>query len=152
MNRVAIVGSREFEFSPAPETTDIFIRRIVESLVERGPLTIYSGGARGVDRWVAEACDGLGFHRCPGDAFVEAEYAGPPYHFVEYLAQWRDAEGRLDKGAGFRRNRRVVAEADLIIALFADGPSTPGTRNVVKVAKAQGKPVHYYHEGDWGKM
>lgn len=150
--KVAIVGSRGFAFTQAPDRTDEFVRAIVRSLMMENPLVVLSGGAAGVDTFVREACESLGFHICKLDAFEEAEDGGHrEHHFVEYLALWRDADGKLDRGAGFKRNRRVVAEADMVIALFADGPSTPGTKNVVKTAREQGKPVHVYHEGEWTK-
>jgi len=139
MKRVAIVGSRGF-------TDDVLVTAAVTHLAASNPwLTILSGGAGGVDTMVREACVGLGFHACEGNAMEEPQGG---HHFVEYLAIWR-VGGTLDRGAGFRRNRRIVAEADLVIALFAPGPRSKGTSNMVELAQRGGLPLHVYHEGEW---
>jgi hypothetical protein len=64
---------------------------------------------------------------------------------VRYLANWKK-EG---KAAGHNRNGKMIADADMLIALFAPGPRTPGTSDAVRQAKAKGIPVHIYHEGTW---
>jgi len=143
--KVAVVGSRGFDLSA-------MVPAIIQSLVNRAhdahqPLTILSGGARGVDTLVAEACAGLEFHICGANVHDEPIDGN---HFVEYIAIWRTL-GKLDKGAGFKRNRRIVAEADMVIALFADGPRSPGTSNTVQLAVDKGVPVHIWHEGVWSR-
>jgi len=144
MMKVAVVGSRGFDVPG-------MVPAIIQSLVHRARdanqlLTIFSGGAKGVDALVREACVELEFHVCQGIPYDEPRGGN---HFVEYLAIWRDLTGKLDRGAGFKRNRRIVAEADMVIALFADGPRSPGTSNTVQLAVDKGVPVHIWHEGVW---
>lgn len=143
--KVAIVGSRGFDI---PGMVAAIVQSLVHRAEERGEtLTVFSGGARGVDEQAREACVELGFHVCNSN--IHDEPVDPVHHLVEYLAMWRDPSGKLDRGAGFRRNRRIVAEADMVIALFADGPRTPGTSNTVRLAVDKGVPVHIWHEGRW---
>lgn len=62
-----------------------------------------------------------------------------------YEARW-EIEGTR---AGHNRNTWMVSESDALIALFADGPRTPGTSNAVENARRKGIPVYIYHEGRW---
>lgn len=77
---------------------------------------VVSGGARGVDRTAA----------------VTAHEAG--LVVVEYRADWTKG-----KGAGFERNRLIVAQADRVVA-FWDGQSR-GTLDTIEKARKAGKPV-----------
>lgn len=43
----------------------------------------------------------------------------------------------------------MIADADKLIAVFADGPKTPGTSNAVMWANRKGIPVFVYHDGNW---
>jgi hypothetical protein len=88
----------------------------------------------GVDRCVAEVWDGA--------EWTEAY----PFGAVRpYEARWQQ-EGRR---AGHNRNAWMVSESDALVALFADGPPTPGTSNAVEAARRKGIPVVQYHEGRW---
>src|ERR1700748_1612581 len=53
--------------------------------------------------------------------------------------QWRDANGKLDRSAGLKRNSDIVAVADTVVA-FWDGIST-GTRDSIRKAQACGKEL-----------
>lgn len=58
-----------------------------------------------------------------------------------YEARW-DIEG---KRAGHNRNKWMVSESDMLVALFAPTlPLTRGTMNAVEHARAKGIPVHVY--------
>lgn len=113
--RIAVVGSREF-----PD--EKLVREYVAGL-EPNEVTIISGGARGVDSWAED----------------EAESWGIPTDI--YPADW-EAHG---KSAGFRRNRTMVNEADVVVA-FWDGESN-GTRHSIKLAMDAGKPLDIYVRG-----
>ena len=76
-----------------------------------------SGTARGVDKW--------------GESW--AEWNDIP--IMRFPADWR-AFGR---GAGMVRNKLMADHADALIAIW-DGES-PGTANMIAVAKAQGLKV-----------
>ena len=77
--------------------------------------TIVSGGARGVDITAADA----------------AHYRKMPV--IVFLPDW-DTHG---KSAGFRRNKQIVDEADMVVA-FWDGKSK-GTVHSINLAKKAGK-------------
>ena len=109
--RVAIVGSREFE--PLD---------LVGQYVQTLPLgtIVVSGGAPGVDRAAEDAAKRLGYKR------------------QIYAAEWW-THGRFDRSAGMRRNARIVEASDRVVA-FWDGVSR-GTMNTVEIAREAGKPV-----------
>jgi hypothetical protein len=68
-------------------------------------LVFISGKARtGADNMVIEFCQEFG------------------YDWVEYPAQWRDEHGKLDMGAGYRRNQEMANVANYAV-LFWDGMS-----------------------------
>lgn len=48
-----------------------------------------------------------------------------------------------------RRNQQIVDRADVIVAVFAPGPRSPGTTNTLTKAKAKGIPSYVYHNGRW---
>lgn len=64
---------------------------------------------------------------------------GMPY--LVFPALWRDPDNgfALDRGAGFRRNRRIIEACDVVIA-FWDGVSK-GTLHSLEMAKQLNKPV-----------
>ena len=91
----------------------------------------------GVDYMVREAFE--------SDAYFEDH---PAAWLRTYEARWA-IEGRR---AGHNRNEWMISESDELIALFADGPRTPGTSNAVECARRKGIPVHVYHEGHWATL
>lgn len=91
------------------------VRKYVDRLDK--DVTVISGGARGVDMV----------------AIVQAEVRGLRVKVIP--ANW----DKYGKGAGYRRNREIVAEADEVMA-FWDGNSR-GTLNTMTLARAAGKPV-----------
>jgi predicted Rossmann fold nucleotide-binding protein DprA/Smf involved in DNA uptake len=140
---VGIVGSREFE---DVALVDRIVRGFAAS--EEGA-TIVSGGARGADSLVREACRRWGFHFCLED---ESDPHGLahlplPLHFCEMKADWK----KNGKRAGFLRNERLVRHVQMVIALFAPGPLSSGTSHTVRLAREAGLRVHTYHEGRWAK-
>jgi hypothetical protein len=98
------------------------VRSYIDSL--EGDVTIVSGGARGVDS-VAEQ---------------QAKKRGLPVEI--YRAEWE----RFGKSAGFRRNRDIVTNADMVVA-FWDGRSR-GTENTINLAKREGIPIHIFQGND----
>lgn len=72
------------------------------------------------------------------DTFADdyAKKTGIP--IINYYAVWRPG-GVLDKGAGFRRNAKIIRECDEVLA-FWDGVSK-GTQNSIMLAEQAGKPV-----------
>lgn len=130
--KVAISGSR----GPDPSrgrmngwTDIIFIERLLMKLSAAGASIIVGDAPSGVDycvRLVAAKHDTISI-------------SDP------YKANW-NIEGRA---AGSNRNKRMIADADKLIAIFADGPKSPGTSNAVMWANKKGIPVFAYHEGNW---
>jgi predicted Rossmann fold nucleotide-binding protein DprA/Smf involved in DNA uptake len=120
--KVAIVGSREFK-------DEALVNAILTKLAANDPdVWIVSGGARGADTLAATACYD---------------------HNLKCTVHKADWNGPLGKGAGFARNKLIVEDADMVIALFADGPKSRGTMHTVGLALLAKKPVHAYHEGRW---
>ena len=96
---------------PDPDCVRAYVRALPADSV------VVSGGARGVDRIAVDEAKRCG---------LETEV---------YPALW-ELEGR---SAGFRRNRRLVAAADRVVA-FWDGESR-GTRHAIDVATVLKKPL-----------
>lgn len=61
--------------------------------------------------------------------------------FVRYPAKWR-VNGKLDKGAGKKRNYKMLAVAEALIAVW-DG-SSPGTGHMITIAKKKGIEVFVF--------
>lgn len=94
------------------------------------------------DRWARgwfSACDRVVSHRMPADWYPERQGA---------------RKGRLDRGAGPKRNRRMANELkryrdagrDVAVLAF---PGGSGTADMVKAAKALGLPVWRAANGEW---
>lgn len=112
--KVAVVGSRNF--ADKRRLYDVMTKNF-----DRIKLVI-SGGARGADTLAVEWA---------------ADY-GIPY--LVFPALWRDPfTGVQNKGAGFKRNRQIVEQADVVVA-FWDGKSA-GTKHTIDMATEMGKPV-----------
>jgi hypothetical protein len=111
---VAIIGSRSFE-------DKAMLYEFLTPRIEKIKLII-SGGARGADTLAT---------------MWAAEY-GVPY--LVFPALWHDPKtGKLDKGAGFKRNWHIIDSCDMVLA-FYDGVSR-GTAHSLEAAKTLGKPV-----------
>lgn len=139
---VAIVGSREYQGRAN-------VRRVVEMLRDRGEVTIISGGARGTDTFVRDACRDLGFHFCHEDPDPHGlEHLPLPHHYFEFTPDWRP-KGTYNSRAGFDRNSEIVRHASRVIAFYAPGPKSSGTQDTVRKARKAGLPVSEFHEGRW---
>lgn len=107
--RLAIVGGRDFS------DYNLMKERLAEVANEYQVVCVVSGGARGADslgeRWAKE--NGISTMIFPAD--------------------W----DRYGKSAGFRRNKDIVANADLVAA-FWDGKSH-GTKNTIDLTRAARK-------------
>ena len=112
--KVAVVGSRTFHNK----------HKLYEVLTKNFNKIglIISGGAEGADTLAVEWA---------------RDYGIP---FTVFPALWHDPwTGVYNKGAGFKRNRDIVEEADIVIA-FWDGVSK-GTSNTIEIAKQVNKRV-----------
>lgn len=134
--KIAIVGSREFS---CPNFVKEKIDKICEALghMEK-PLTIISGGAKGVDTWaeeVAKTWEGLG---------VETIIFKPNWNDLSHpdAVIKTGRYGKYDAMAGKRRNTLIINEADSVLA-FWDGKSE-GTKDSINKAIVAGKPVNIY--------
>ena len=126
VSKVAISGSRSFEDHK-------LVEGVVARLLARGDTVLVGDSAFGVDRFVREYLD---------------DFEIPRDRWVKFEALWR-VEGRFDRGAGFARNARMVAEADELVAIFAPGPRSPGTAHALSCAVGRGIPTHVYENGEW---
>lgn len=85
-----------------------------------GAFTVISGGARGADAL----------------ALAWARERDQPFRL--YAARW----GKYGKRAGPLRNRRMVEDAQVVVA-FWDGQSA-GTASTIAIAKELNRPVYVY--------
>jgi hypothetical protein len=137
MSRTAISGSRGPDPArgrPTGWTNIDLVERVMRRLLETGKQINVGDAPSGVDRHVAEIWDG-----------AEWTEAYPSDYVKTYEARW-EIEGRR---AGHNRNAWMISESDELVALFADGPLTPGTSDAVECARRKGIPIHAYHEGHW---
>lgn len=54
--------------------------------------------------------------------------------------------------AAHERNGRVIQDADLLVAFYADGAKTSGTTDAITQAKKRGIVVYVYHERHWDTL
>lgn len=123
---------------------DVIIERLQSQYPE---LTIVSGGEpTGVDDVVAQQCAVVrGYHECMSDEdqLPVDQHAALMHHFAEFLPADKSARAK------FARNSKIVQHSQMLIALFADGPWSPGTTDTVNKALKAGLPIHVHHEGTW---
>lgn len=105
--RIAVVGSRTF-------TDWNYAKKILDNWVFDGD-TIISGGALGADSLARQYAS-----RCP------------LVNLIEYKPDW----DRYGRSAGYRRNKQIVNNSDMLIA-FWDGRSK-GTKHSIDLANARG--------------
>ena len=91
------------------------------------PTVVLCGGASGVD---SLGRDWANAHSIP---------------IEEYPAQWRTPDGKLDRGAGIKRNCLMGDNADALVAIW-DGTSH-GTAHMIKYAKQKGLRI-FVHKSD----
>lgn len=110
--RVLITSSREFTDSKR-------IFDFVEKHQDKISL-IVTGKTQGAETFVVDAAEKLGI----------------PYLTVP--AKWYN-NGVMDKGAGLRRNAKMVDNVDRVVAYMS--PSSRGTANTIQLAKMKKKEV-----------
>jgi hypothetical protein len=115
--RVAMVGSRKWPLHP-------FVRSRVAALPPN--TLVVSGGARGPDKIAVAA------------ARLRSDFPTPQV----FPADW-SPNGIFDPRAGFKRNKIVVAASDRVEAFWY--MNSPGTRDTVRFALAEGKPVTVWY-------
>lgn len=112
--RLAVIGSRTFDDKDR-------MWKILDKNIHKIEFII-SGNAQGAD-------------------YLAQQWAldrGIP--LIIFPAKWKRPDGTVDKGAGFRRNRQIVAACDKLLA-FHDGVSK-GTLNSIQCAESLCKPYH----------
>lgn len=118
--RIAVVGSREFKNYEQLE-------REVNAFVEDGDWII-SGGALGADSMAQR------FAKESGGTIL-----------IIY-PKWRDERG-YHPGAGFDRNKRIVQNADVVLAFYQKGRyQQGGTANTAKWARELGVELYEFEE------
>lgn len=117
--RVVIAGSRD-----ATRAEDVSEAMATAALFDIKPSTVFSGGARGVDRLGEQWAR---WHNIPVNIF---------------LPVWRDANGAFRPTAGFERNEAMLKAADAAVFVW-DGKS-PGTKHAINFANILCLP-HWIH-------
>ena len=127
--KMAIVGSRSFDDFDYLQWVLDYVLEIETSKIgvywQWESVEVVSGGARGSDRLA--------------EMFANKRKLG----LTVFSADW-DKYGR---SAGYRRNKRIVDYADIIIA-FWDSKSK-GTKHTINLARKQGKPTFIFT--DWSR-
>lgn len=115
--KVVVAGGRDFDDR---ELLNQEINSLLTGQLQGFTVTIVSGMAKGADMmaWQFAQRNGLA---CD-----------------EFIAEWRPG-GVYDNAAGMKRNARMAAAADALLA-FWDGQSR-GTKDMIDRMKALGKPV-----------
>lgn len=121
--KVAIVGSRRFR---AMDTVRAFVRQLPPGTI------VVSGAGEERRAYLPEGAYGV-------DETAEDEAIKCGLVVVSYPAQWKRPDGTVDRGAGFKRNGLIAAQADRVVA-FWDGQSH-GTKDTIKKARKLDKPV-----------
>jgi hypothetical protein len=112
---IAVVGSRDWPNSGiVKEKLTLFVDHLVPF---NEPITIVSGGARGVDTWAEEWARDHG------------------HETLIFKPDWN----RYGNSAGFRRNMQIVDAADLVIAF--QWRESRGTQHSIDLAKQAKKPL-----------
>lgn len=113
--KIGIIGSRSLRQIRA----DVY--RILDQVFKKYPdAMLVSGGAVGPDSFAYDYCIENG------------------YDIIVCGAGWI----RYGRGAGMRRNMRIVDHADIIIAFYDD--KSRGTLDTIKKAKGRKKKVFFY--------
>jgi len=118
------VGSREFKsYEQIQRTANDFIGNEDQ---------IVSGGALGADSMAQRYAKENGLK------------------IVIFYPRWRnivDGKSVYDAGAGFKRNKRIVEESDIVLAFYQKGRfQQGGTANTAAWARNLGKELHEYEE------
>ena len=123
--KVAVVGSRSFKNYNflSEQLTEIFKKLSYEDVI------IVSGGSGGADTLAEQYANENGLDT----RIIKADWKD----MSEPCVVKRNTYGTYNALAGFKRNKVVVDEADLIIA-FWDGRSH-GTADMIAAAKNEGK-------------
>ena len=113
--RVLVCGSRTY---PRPDVVRAFVSRLARKYPNA---VIIHGAAPGVDTWAGKAAAACGLAVIP------------------FPADW--SQGR---GAGAIRNRQMLKEGrpDVVVAFHFE--DSPGTRDMIAVARRALVPVHVY--------
>jgi predicted Rossmann fold nucleotide-binding protein DprA/Smf involved in DNA uptake len=134
--KIAVVGSREFKDKE-------FVKKSVLKFFKSGDIFI-SGGAKGVDRWAEEAINRFSAD-FPNSDSIEKKIYLPDWDNLAHpdaVIKTRPDGTKYDAKAGYRRNKLIVDEADVVVA-FWDGKSK-GTKHSIDLAIEAGKPVDIY--------
>jgi len=131
--RVAISGSRGPDLTrgrPVGWTDFDLVESVVRRLLSEGHTLNVGDAKSGVDAMVLEVHETAPW----ADAYASST-------LKVYEARW-NIEG---KAAGHNRNKWMIDESDMLIALFAPVlPLTAGTSDAVQCALKRGIPVHTY--------
>jgi predicted Rossmann fold nucleotide-binding protein DprA/Smf involved in DNA uptake len=122
---VIIAGSREFSnYELLKEVCD----HVLENKIKDGyKITIISGHARGADLLGEQYATQKGF-----DLKI-------------FPADW----DKYGKKAGFKRNEKMAELGNALIAFFADGAESRGTKHMVKTAREKNLIVREIYERDF---
>jgi len=122
---VIIAGSREFNnYELLKDVCD----KALESKVAAGyKIVIVSGHADGADSLGERYAQEMG------------------YELKIYEAEWK----KYGRGAGYKRNAKMAEIGNALIAFFADGAKSSGTKNMVEQARKKNLIIREIYERDF---
>ena len=134
--KIIVAGSR-----------DCVDRKLIYEAIEEGikelgkPTCIIHGNCRGVDKisedWAKE--NGVNYLRYPADwNDIKCEGA----LVKERVNPWTKKKEKYNANAGFQRNEKMAIDGDALIAVNIG--NTPGTKNMVELAKDYNLKVYEY--------
>ena len=122
---VIIAGSREF--SNYDLLRDVCDKALENKVAAGYKIVIVSGHANGADSL--------------GEKYAQER----GYELKIYEAEWQ----KLGKAAGHKRNAKMAEIGNALIAFFADGAKSPGTKNMVEQARKKNLIIREIYEKDF---
>jgi len=134
--KIIVAGSRDCT------DRNLIFDTITEGIKELGkPSVIIAGGCRGVDKIAVEYAKeyGINYTEYPADwNDIKCEGA----NIKERVNPWTKKKERYNSMAGFQRNKRMAIDGDALICINIG--STPGTKNMVQLAKDYNLKIYEY--------
>lgn len=135
MMKIAVIGSRKFKNVE-------FFNSIMDRLVAAyGEFIVVSGLAEGADAMAMAWSHRNGWWK-DKTRMYPADWSDLSHpDAVIKVDKWGN---EYDAKAGFRRNHKIINDADMVVAFMDQKNPTPGTSHSIRLAKEKGIPVYIF--------